>query len=175
MRKHHGYQPRTLPMHQNFTKCSTSDTQISQDHRTVNRSQNSHCITVQQNYCKFLLVFLSSTLNSFSPFLSFLIPKCSCSLPLYLLSLCCSSFLSSLSASSFILFLFYYITLLNHPPLHPWNPPLHHLHHPHDPCHFPPGCSPHPPSPFPSASTHSPLPPHAPTHPLNQCHYAHLF
>src|SRR6266436_4334603 len=41
MRKHHGYQPRTLPMHQNFTKCSTSDTQISQDHRTVNRSQNS--------------------------------------------------------------------------------------------------------------------------------------
>src|SRR5258708_29295852 len=45
-RKHHGYQPRTSPMHQNFTKCSASNTQISWDHRTVNKSWNSHCITV---------------------------------------------------------------------------------------------------------------------------------
>src|SRR5258705_13968263 len=103
MRKHHGNHPMAFAKHPNLTKCSTSDTQISQDHRTVNRSQNNHCITVQWTYCKFLLVFLSSTLNSFSPFLSFLIPKCSCSLPPYLLSLCCSSFLSSLSISSFIL------------------------------------------------------------------------
>src|SRR5258708_25278988 len=169
MRKHHGYQPRTLPMHQNFTKCYTSDTQISQDHRTVNRSQNSHCITVQQNYCKFLLVFLSSTLNSFSPFLSFLIPKCSCSLPLYLLSLCCSSFLSSLSVYSFVLFLFYYITLPNHPPLHPLHPPLHPPQHPHRPSHFPPACSLHLTFPLPSPSNTSHLPPHVPTHPLNCC------
>src|SRR5258708_420069 len=75
------------------------------------------------------------------------IPKCSCSLPLYLLSLGGPSFLSSLSVYSFIFFyyyclsfLFYYITLLNHPPLHPWNPPCHHLHHPHHPHHFSPGC-----------------------------------
>src|SRR6266478_242063 len=33
----------------------------------------------------------------------------------------------------FCFFLFYYITLLNHPPLHLWNPPCHHLHHPHHP------------------------------------------
>src|SRR5258705_299201 len=44
MRKHHGYQPRTSPMHQNFTKCSTSDTWISRDCRTANRSCNSHHI-----------------------------------------------------------------------------------------------------------------------------------
>src|SRR5258708_16208068 len=66
-RTHHGYQPRTSPTHQNFTKCSTSDTRISQDHRIVNRSWNGHRTTVQWTYCKF---FIFSSLFSFFSFLS---------------------------------------------------------------------------------------------------------
>src|SRR5258708_10086784 len=103
-RKHHGYQPRTSPMHQNFAKCSTSNTQISWDCRIANRSWNGHCTTVQQTYHKFFLFFLLY-------FILFLfIPKCSCSLPIYLLSLSGPPFLSSLSIYSFISFIIVFLS-----------------------------------------------------------------
>src|SRR5258708_15916618 len=101
-RKHHGYQPRTSPMHQNFAKCSTSNTWISRGHRTANRSHNSHHITVQQTFHKFLFLSLSFFLSfSLSPFPSLLISKCPlCVLfPMYHLS--CFHFLLTHSLFSF--------------------------------------------------------------------------
>src|SRR5258708_38247426 len=75
MRKHHGYQPGTLPMHQNFASYSTSDTLISQACKTVSRSHDSCWISMHQTYCKFFsffLSFLSKAFSFFSLFLPFL-------------------------------------------------------------------------------------------------------
>src|SRR5258708_5358987 len=59
MRKHHGYQPKTLPMHRNFTSYSTSNTLISWAHKTASRSHDSCWISMHWTYHKFFLLFLS--------------------------------------------------------------------------------------------------------------------
>src|SRR5260221_381456 len=69
-RKHHGYQPRTSPTHQNFTSYSTSDTPISQAHKTASRSHDSCWISTHRTYCKFFsfFFFLSFFSKAFSFF-----------------------------------------------------------------------------------------------------------
>src|SRR5260370_838030 len=51
MRKHHEYQPRTLPMHRNFTSYSTSNTPISRACKPVSSSHDSCWISTHRTYC----------------------------------------------------------------------------------------------------------------------------
>src|SRR6266436_8937116 len=90
-RKHHGYQPGTLPTHQNFTSYSTSDTPISWAHKTASRSHDSCWISTHRTYHKFFLLFLSFS-KAFS-FFSLCLPLLmilKMSLFLYFSSLCFS-------------------------------------------------------------------------------------
>src|SRR5258708_2458772 len=150
-RKHHGYQPRTSPMHWNFASYSTSNTPISWAHKIASRSHDSCWISMHWTYCKFFLLFLSfskafSFFSLFHPLLMIL--KClhssiSLNYFLYFSSLC----FSLLYCSLFLLFLYYssptilhltpyHVNLINHPPPpHPQNCPFHHLH----PHHSSPG------------------------------------
>src|SRR5258708_5539859 len=128
MKKHHGYQPETLPTHWNFTSYSTSNTLISWAHKTASRSHDSCWISTHWTYHRFffsfflflkaffLLFFLSSSCNSKNV-----------SIPLFLLL--SALFLVSMFlcyCSLFPLFLYYssptilhltpyHINLLNHP------------------------------------------------------------
>src|SRR5260221_8040797 len=72
MRKHHGYQPKTSPTHQNFASYSTSDTPISQAHKTASRGHDSCWISMHRTYCRFFSFFLSFS-KAFS-FFSLLLP-----------------------------------------------------------------------------------------------------
>ena len=145
MRKHHGYQPETSPMHQNFASYSTSDTPIRWACKTVSRSHDSCWISMHWTYHKFFFFFFLflKAFFFFSLFLPLLIIlKMSPSLYfsyylLYFSSLCflcyCSWFPLFLYYSSpTILHLTpYHVNLLNHPPPpHPQNCPFH-CPHPH--------------------------------------------
>ncbi len=136
MRKHHGYQPGTLPMHQNFTSYSTSDTPISQAHKTVSRSHDSCWISTHWTYHKFFSFFFLFSLSSSSR------NSKNVSVPLFLLLISSISHLYVFLhyCSLFLLFLYYssptilhltpyHINPLNHPPPpHPQNHPFHCLH-----------------------------------------------
>src|SRR6266436_10329589 len=67
-RKHHGYQPETLPTHWNFASYSTSDIPISWAHKTVSRSHDSCWISMHRTYHRFFFSFF--TFFSFFLFLS---------------------------------------------------------------------------------------------------------
>src|SRR5258708_5803502 len=71
MRKHHGYQPETSPMHRNFASYSTSDTPISQAHKTASRGHDSCWISTHQTDHRFFFFFLLFSSLS-SPFFLFL-------------------------------------------------------------------------------------------------------
>src|SRR5258705_8951970 len=136
-RKHHGYQPGTSPMHQNFTSYSTSNTPISRARKTASRSHDSCWISTHQTYHKFFLLFLSfSKAFSFFSLSSSSRDSKNVSVPLFLISMFFSTLLFIVPSVP-ILLLPYYITLktpyhvnpINHPPPpHPWNCPFHHLH-----------------------------------------------
>src|SRR5258708_240485 len=126
MRKHHGYQPGTSPMHWNFASYSTSDTPISQACKTVSRSHDSCWISTHWTYCKFFLLFLSLSKGLF---LLFSLSSSSCnsknvSIPLFLLL----SPLFLVSMFSLLLFIVLSVPILLHPSsltLHPLTHPPH--------------------------------------------------
>src|SRR5258708_36548966 len=90
MRKHHGYQPETLPTQQNFTSYSTSNTLISRACKTASRSHDSCWISMHQTYCRFFFSFFLFLSLSKGLFLLFFLSSSSrnsknVSIPLFLL------------------------------------------------------------------------------------------